>query len=185
MVKFCREMNDFPKSRRLYRRAERSAFRPCGRSVVVSRTRSRLRSVWRTVIPYDGPSLNDICALLSGYIRLATAHEKRTRPSSADRFQPLCSAEESRRKFEADLQRCYGTPADLGSTGGPPVSFGDPLDAMEPGVRSNQDILAKQERSAAGTGKSCAPASEKKDLVAVPLVRTADGCLGLNWQQAR
>ena len=86
--------------------ATRQVIRRCWRSCI----RFASREVWRIVIPYGGPSLSSICALISRYIRLTEAYHKKWNPAPCKpRFQLLCSPEESRRRFEQDLERCYGS----------------------------------------------------------------------------
>lgn len=161
----------------MYRRVGRRAGRPVVRSVLRSRSRSALRDAWRTVIPYDGPSLNDICALINRYIRLANAYDKKWNPPPPkSRFKPLCSPEESRRKFEEDLQRCYGKGAE--ERGNPASGSQRPAENIIP--------FDKQNASPAPAAETKISAStEKKDVVAVPLIRTASGLLGLDWSAAK
>jgi hypothetical protein len=75
-------------------------------------TRSVTRTTWRTVLPYNGPTMAGICRLLEAYIRLAEKHERKNKPRTRPpKWQPLLSPEESRRKFLEDMERCYGPAA--------------------------------------------------------------------------
>jgi hypothetical protein len=164
-----------PRRRRLYRPAGGRLGRPITRHVPRLIRRSAIRRVWRTVIPYDGPTLNEICRLLEAYIRLANTHQKQRNPASGRKFQALSTPEESRRKFEADLDCCYGA-----------------------AVREREPAASHFQPSAAATYVSPipnppaelsvrAPATaldQKKDIIAVPLVRAVDGTLGLDWSRA-
>jgi hypothetical protein len=155
--------------RPMYRRVVRRTGRSIEHKVVRSSTRSALREAWRTVIPYDGPSLNDICALLGRYIRLANAYEKKWNPAPRQsRFKPLCSAEESRRKFEEDLQRCYGQHD----------QFQRPAENFSSSDKDSASPAHAHEIA-------ISPGSEKKDVTAVPLIRTSSGLLGLDWSAAK
>ena len=176
--------------RRMYRNVGRSSERPVIRTVLRSCARSALRGAWRTVIPYDGPSLNDICALLSRYIRLANAYDKKWGSAPPEsRFVTLCSPEESRRKFEEDLQRCYGQP-------GNPVETVGPSDQSSRGERGRPACTSQRPAENLGSSPNGAlalaamepavsAAAAKKDVIAVPLVRTSSGLLGLDWSAAR
>ena len=178
--------------RSMHRRVGRRAERPVGRSVLRSVTRSVVRDTWRAVIPYDGPSLNDICVLLSRYIRLAEAYDKKWNPPAPkSRFQPLCSPEESRRKFEEDLQRCYGKGVEKPVR--PAESVGQPEQLQSSAERgrlacSSQrpaENFGSSDKDTASPAPAISTAPEKKDVVAVPLIRTASGLLGLDWSAAK
>ena len=161
----------------MYRRVGRRAERPVGRSVLRSRSRSVLRDAWRTVIPYDGPTLENICSLLSRYIRLANAYDKKWHPRPpASRFKPLCSPEESRRKFEEDLQRCYGKGVE--ERGRPACDSQRPAENLGPSDKNEASLPPSNKTAISAT-------DEKKDVTAVPLVRNADGMLTLDWSAAK
>ena len=136
------------------------------RTVLRGVSRSILREVWRTVIPYDGPSLEAICSLLSAYVRLAEKHERKRKAERQPKFETLCTPEESRRKFLADLERCYGSGA----------KKSDQPPAQPP---HSTNLVASPAVTAAPL------ATAKKDIVSVPLAYTGDGLLGLDWSHAK
>jgi hypothetical protein len=158
--------HDNLRRRRLYRVAERAVGRPATRTVVRGVSRSILREAWRTVLPYEGPSLNDICSLLNAYVRLAEKHERKKKQRQP-KFETLCTPEESHRKFLADLERCYGAGAQLPDAE-PKFAHTPPA----PAVSATPPVPP-----------SPVPA-EKKDIVAVPLVYTG-GLLSLDWSRAK
>jgi len=160
--------------RLITRRVERPATRIVTRCVVRTVTRSVVRQAWRTVIPYDGPSLNNICALLSAYVKMAEAHDRRRNPKPRlkrkPNFEPLCSPEEHRRKFLADMERCYGTGS---GTQSPGVTNEAPRYPISPPPAPTPASLAPDPVS-----------TEKKDVIAVPLHIGPSGLLHLDWTRA-
>jgi hypothetical protein len=119
-----------PAFRQGFRRASRHAYR-----------RALFRAP-RLLLKDNGPSLHDICNLLSRYIRVAEAYEKKW--NSLSRFKTTGTPEEHRRQVSPSP-----TPQQNPSTGSAPHP------------------------------------RPKRDVVAVPLVRHANGLLSLDWSAVR
>jgi hypothetical protein len=181
------------------RRVERSVIRCVMRPTYRPAYRCVTRRAVRTVIPYDGPDLNDICRLLEAYLRLAKAHDEKNKPKRPrkPRFTTLCTPEESRRQFEADLERAYGPAAQAAKAAEAqnasklPLAQRPPpalprLATPNPNLNLNPDRPASAKDVPSPGPPSQPPAERPKcDVVGVPLVRNEYGMWTCDWSKAR
>ncbi len=160
----------------------RAASRRChaGRRRPVRRSAHRraLRRRPRSVLPDTGPTLTGIAHLISRYLKMKEAYERKWNPKPK-RWEPLLTADEAQRKLQADLERAYGDrlpsennppPPAVPAPVNPPTAHHPPPDAPHiPGPASTPAPLERP----------------KCDVVAVPLVRLPNGFLVCDWSRAR
>ncbi len=160
-------------ARPAFRRGTRRALRRCLR-------RPHHRGP-RHVLKDTGPSLRDICSLLSRYLRLSKAYDKKWHPPS--RFKTLCTPEEFRRRLEADLDRAYGDHSPFGQ----PQAIQSPLPAVSPHPVPPASERTPQRSAGESDGKSSLnlQPAQKRDVMSVPLIRRPNGLLSLDWNHAR
>jgi hypothetical protein len=151
----------------------RSACHTVSRRALRSSLRRAPRRAPRHILKDNGPTLHDICALVSAYLRLSKAYDKKWHPPS--RFKTLGTQEERDRRMLEDLERAYGenspfireqktrtTASPSSSPVSPPLVPPDPpLAAPVPQPRPQCDVLS------------------------VPLVRLPNGLLSCDWSRAR
>jgi hypothetical protein len=149
-------------------RCARPAPRRAPRRVLRRALRRLPRRAPRRLLRDNTPSLHDLCNVLSAYLRLSKAWDKKWNPPS--RFKTIGTPEERRRQMEADLEKAYGENSPsvrVQATGPPAAPAPRPAPAPPP-----------------ASGPPC-PQPLKCDTVAVPLVRLANGLLSLDWSRAR
>ena len=84
-------------------------MRPVVRRARRTLPRVIIRSATRTVIPWSGPSLRSLIAVLNGiYREVIRLEQKRNSPGGRSRFQTLETPEENHRAFQERLYRIYG-----------------------------------------------------------------------------
>ncbi len=145
--------------------------RPARRRAVHRALRSGPRRATHPVLPDRGPSLNSLLALCNRSIRQIERLHKKLNPPS--RFKTLCTPEELARRFDEDLQRAYGPQSPLAphtpTPGAAPAVASSP---SSPGPGSQPSTLNAQP-------------IPKRDVMAVPLVRSPNGLWTLDWRAAR
>ena len=158
------------RARPVARRAPRRALRSC--------LRRATRRTTRHVLPDRGPSLRSLFAQCNRCLReIDRLHRKLNPPS---RFKTLGTPEERRRQLEQDLERTYGDhspfarhhhtsvapPAGSSPPASPPAAVAPPSPDSQPSTINPHPI-------------------PKCDVMAVPLVRSPNGTLTLDWSAAR
>jgi hypothetical protein len=127
----------------------------------------------RHVLKDKGPTLRGVCALVSTYLRLSKAYDKKWHPPC--HFKTLGTPEERDRRMREDLDRAYGehspfvraqairaaAPSASSQVSPPPAPVGAPLTPPAPQPR---------------------PAC---DVISVPLARLPNGILRCDWSKAR
>jgi hypothetical protein len=145
-----------PACRRVLRRVRRHALRRVPRRAP------------RRVLKDDGPSLHELCNVVSAYLRLSQAWDRKWNPPS--RFKTIGIPEEHRRQMDADLARAYGenSPFPRTQAAQPPAAPPPPPTPAPP--------------SAPEPARPEPP--PRCDVVAIPLVRLPNGLLSLDWSRA-
>ena len=144
----------------------RPACHTASRRALRSSLRRAPRRASRHVLKDNGPTLHDICALVSAYLRLSKAYDKKWHPPS--RFKTLGTREERERRMQEDLERAYGE--------------------NSPFVREQTTGTTASPISIPLTPPPAAPAPQlrpKCDVVSVPLIRLPNGLLSCDWSRAR
>jgi hypothetical protein len=172
---FRKRLTNIVRRRLPISRATRPAFRRGFRRASRHALRRAVFRAPRRLLKDNGPSLHDLCNLVSRYIRMAEAFEKKWNPPA--RFKTIGTPEEHRRQVEHDLQRAYGDGSPLARPPTPQPAPAAP--ATPPG---NSLAQTAQQNSSRGSGPQPRP---KRDVIAVPLVRHANGLLGLDWDAVR
>ena len=159
-----------PASRRALRRARRSCLRRA------------THCASRPVLPDRGPSLNSLFALCNRSLRVIERLRKKLNPPS--RFETLATPEELRRRTEEDLQRAYGDQTPFARQKGMPAAASP---ASFPPASPPARIAPPAPSSAPGSQPSTLNPQpiRKCDVMAVPLVRSPNGRLTLDWNAAR
>ena len=131
--------------------------------------RSVIRCTIRPVPKSRGPTLREITSLLSQYLKISTAYEKKWNPPS--RFKTLMTTEEAEAKWKSDIERAYGADA-----------------------RAARDLKTEASTSARASpapppsaeppAVPATPPEIKHDVMAVPLVRLPSGICCLDWSGA-
>ena len=157
--------------------SDQPAGRPASRSVLRSVHRSVMRCTIRQVLKSRGPTLREITSLLSQYLKISSAYEKKWNPPS--RFKTLMTAEEAEAKWKSDIERAYGADACAARTL-----------ATQPSTSARASPLPETGAQASATKPqlAVAPAARqeiKHDVIAVPLVRLPSGICSLDWSNAR
>ncbi|MEI7730810.1 MAG: hypothetical protein WCO56_14650 [Verrucomicrobiota bacterium] len=115
MVKFMRLPQ---RCRRLGRRPLRRVVHPAWRSARRSVVRRVVRGVVRGVLPYTGPSLWQVAALINACCKQV---EKNPYPHPLKMYEQLLADKKARQQFEADFLRAYGPEAAKEPAPAPPV----------------------------------------------------------------
>jgi len=142
------------------------------------------------VLPDRGPSLNSLFALCNRSLHQIERLHKRLNPPS--RFKTLGTPEQRRRQFEEDLQRAYGdhSPAAQQKGVSPAACAPSPPPAspVAPAAPSLPAAVAPPTPSL-GPDSPCSTLNSKplpkRDVLAVPLARSPNGLLTLDWSAAR
>jgi hypothetical protein len=160
------------------RPAPRGTLRRAPRSCL----RRATRRTTRHVLPDRGPSLRSLFAQCNRCLReIDRLHRKLNPPSH---FKTLGTPEELRRQMEADLQRAYGDQSPSARhhhiSAAPPAASSPPTQppaavvplSPSPGPDSQPSTINPRPIS-------------KFDVMAVPMVRSPNGTLTLDWSAAR
>jgi len=159
------------RTRPALRRVRHRALRSCLRRATHRAT--------RPVLPDRGPSLNSLLALCNRSIREIERLHKKLNPPS--RFKTLATPEELRRQMEADLQRAYGNE--------PPLARNEAIGAAPAAPPSPPAAAVAPPTPSSASGSQTSTLNPqpipKCDVVAVPLVRSPNGTLILDWSASR
>ena len=95
----------------------RAAAHPAARRALRRAHHRAHHRAYRHILKDTGPTLRDICSIVSTYLRLSKAYDKKWHPPS--RFKTIGTPEERQRQVEQDLDRIYGSAPDA-----PPLLLG-------------------------------------------------------------
>ena len=154
------------------------AFHTVSRRALRSCLRRAPRRAPRRVLKDNGPTLHDICSLVSAYLRLSKAYDKKWHPQSSSKT--LGTPEERERRMQEDLERAYGENSSfvraqaIRATAPPTSSQLSSRPPMDAHVPAGVPLVAPVTQ----------PCS-KSDVISVPLVRLPNGLLSCDWGRAR
>jgi len=161
--------------RRITSRSSHRVRRLVLRHRLRSAPRVVIRHVIRRVFPDDCPSLNAICNVISRYIKLTKAYDKKWGNTSGFNTG---QNRETYRNMDADLDFVYN--GDLPAQP-KPLQKAKCSPPADPPLKKKQTLPDKHRIPSSAPR----PTDTKHDLMAVPLVHLPNGLLGLDWSKAK